>query len=105
MHTYKETTKKGQEAKQKGEESSENGQVTQSYTAKELGVGGSRQIPKQSKLPGQQPQSKYVENVRGGNIAKYMQQNPNAELSSNAQQTYDSYAKQIKNKGEKNEFC
>ena len=59
-------------------------EITQSYTGKELGVSGKRTR----------------EQTRAGNIEMYMQKNPNATLTTKAQETFDSYSKQFMNKGE-----
>lgn len=59
-------------------------EVTQSYTGKELGVSG----------------KKTREQTRAGNISKYKETHPNAELTSKTQETFDSYSKQFMNKGE-----
>ena len=59
-------------------------EITQSYTGKELGVIG----------------GKSREQTRAGNLAKYKETHPNAELTPKAQETFDSYSKQFMNKGE-----
>lgn len=59
-------------------------EITQSYTGKELGMSG----------------KKTREQTRAGNIAMYMQKNPNATLTTKSQETFDSYSKQFMNKGE-----
>ena len=59
-------------------------EITKSYTGKELGVSGKN----------------LREQTRAGNIAMYKQQNPNATLTTKAQETFDSYSKQFMNKGE-----
>ena len=59
-------------------------EISQSYTGKELGIVGSRSR----------------EQVRAGNIAKYKETHPNAQLTSKTQETFDSYSKQFMNKGE-----
>lgn len=53
--------------------------ITKSYTGKELGITGRRTR----------------EQIRAGNIAMYKQQNPNATLTTKAQETFDSYSKQF----------
>lgn len=81
LHTYKENTKKGQEAKQ--EVTQKLGvEPTQSYSGKELGVT-QKGLTRQS----------YQQEVRGAALSQYKQENPNAELSKNAQETFDSYSK------------
>ena len=55
--------------------------ITKAYTGKELGVGGFR---------GSQSREMAV---RGAQLEKYMQENPKAQLTENAQQTFDSYSK------------
>ena len=92
LHTYKETSAKGQEAKQQVQERGK--EVTQSYTGKELGVQGARGV-KQQELPGIKPKSQYVMETRAANLAKYLEQNPTAELSKHAQETFDSYSKKF----------
>lgn len=97
LHTYKENSVKGQEAKKEvvdkiGKD------PTQSYSGKELGVQGSKAT---KELPsGKRTISQYTQETRAGNIAMYMQKNPNAELSPKARETFDSYSKQFMNKGE-----
>lgn len=59
-------------------------EITQSYTGKELGMSGKMKR----------------EQTRAGNIAMYMQKNPNATLTTKSQETFDSYSKQFMNKGE-----
>lgn len=51
-------------------------EITQSYTGKELGLSGKRTR----------------EQTRAGNIGMYMQKNPNATWTKNAQETFDSYS-------------
>lgn len=59
-------------------------EITKSYTGKELGVSGKRT----------------QEQTRAGNIEKYIQKNPNATLTTKAQETFDSYSKQFMKQGE-----
>ena len=59
-------------------------EITQSYTGKELGMSGKMKR----------------EQTRAGNIEMYMQKNPNATLTTKAQETFDSYSKQFMNEGE-----
>lgn len=99
LHTYKETTVKGKEAKQ--DAISKTGKdPTESYTGKELGI--SREgINKQAyKLGGDKQQSQYTMQTRAANIAKYMQKNPEADFSSHSRETFDSYSKKFINEGE-----
>ena len=98
LHTYKETSKKGQLAKQ--EAMSKTGQEpTQSYSGRELGISGGSKATTTS-LTGKKIQSEYTQETRAGNIAMYKQQDPNAKWTKNAQETFDSYSKQFMNKGE-----
>ena len=82
LHTYKETSIKGQETKQ--ELSSKGVEATQVYSGAELGAQGAG----------------YKQQVRAGNIGKYMQKHPDAKLTTNAQQTFDTYSQQFMDKGE-----
>ena len=97
LHTYKETSVKGQQAKQEVMEKTGK-DPTQSYSGKELGVQGSmatKQLPS-----GKRSVSQYSQETRAGNIAMYMQKNPNTQLTKNAQENFDTYSKQFMNKGE-----
>lgn len=97
LHTYKETSVKGQQAKQEVMQKTGN-EPTQSYSGKELGVQGSKAT---QPLPsGKRTISEYSQQTRAGNIAMYKQKDPNAEWSKNAQQTFDEYSKPFINKGE-----
>lgn len=98
LHTYKRTSVKGFEARQKAEEKASDGKITWSYTGKELGVKGSKET--QDKLTGEQKQSDYTMKTRAGNIAKYLEQNPNAQLSKNASETFASYSSKFMPKGD-----
>lgn len=101
-HAYKETSAKGQNAKQ---EAQENGaeELTRVYTGKEVGAGGLRyvkapqgmEVDKKNK-----PTSEYAKQARAGNLAMYMQEHPNATLTKGAENTFDSYSKRFMNKGE-----
>lgn len=109
MHTYKENSVKGQNAKvdvlargDKGitkaiEQDIKSGKITQSqltqmakdvstqsYTGKELGMS-QKGVSK----------NQYQQDVRGANLAMYKQANPNATLTPKAQETFDSYSKQF----------
>lgn len=97
LHTYKETSAKGQLAKQEVEAKTGK-EPTQTYSGKELGVQGSRATKQLA--DGKRTQSEYTKQTRGGNLAMYKQQNPNTEFTKNAQQTFDSYSKPFMNEGE-----
>ena len=97
LHTYKETSAKGQMAKQQVQEKTGK-EPTQSYSGKELGVQGSRAT--QPLGDGKRTISEYAQETRAGNIAMYKQQDPNATWTKKAQETFDSYSKQFMNKGE-----
>lgn len=99
LHTFQENSKKGQMAKQEVQQKT-GGEPTRSYTGKEVGATGSKYVPKQSSIGGEKPQSQYTLQTRAGNIAQYMQEHPDAKLTQNAQETFDSYSKQFMNKGE-----
>lgn len=99
LHTFQENSKKGQEAKQEVQQKTGDN-PTQSYTGKELGVTGTRGVPKTPTISGQKPQSQYTMETRAGNIAQYMQTHPNAQLTKHAQETFESYSKNFMNKGE-----
>ena len=95
LHSYRENSVKGQEAKIDMEENSQNlDEATRVYSGKELGVTQFRGRTKNEKiLAGEGQPSSYTQMVRGGNIAKYKQENPNAELTQRAQETFDEYSK------------
>ena len=97
LHTYKETSSKGQMAKQQVQEKTGK-EPTQSYSGKELGVQGSRAT--QPLGDGKRTISEYAQETRAGNIAMYKQKDPNAKWTEKAQETFDSYSKQFMNKGE-----
>lgn len=97
LHTYKETSAKGQMAKQQAQEKTGK-DPTQSYSGKELGVQGSKAT--QPLGDGKRTISEYAQATRAGNIAMYKQQNPNAKFTPKAQETFDTYSKQFMNKGE-----
>lgn len=97
LHIYKRTSVKGFQARQQAEEKA--GEVTQSYTGKELGAGGSREYDKNA-ITGKTQPSQYVQETRAGNLAKYLEKHSNAELSKNASETYAEYAAKFMNKGE-----
>ena len=94
-HAYKETSVKGQEAKELAQENGAS-DVTRVYSGKELGAQGSR-VPKAGL------QSEYTQQTRAGNIAMQLKKDPQTQLTPLAQQTYDEYSKQFMKKGEKNE--
>ncbi len=99
LHTYQENSKKGQMARQEAEQKT--GEApTKSYSGKELGVSGTRGVPKTSQMAGQKPQSQYTLQTRAGNIAQYMQEHPDTSLTKNARETFDTYSKKFMNKGE-----
>lgn len=92
LHTYKETSAKGQMAKQQVQEKTGK-EPTQSYSGKELGVQGSRAT--QPLGDGKRTISEYAQETRAGNIAMYKQKDPNAKWTEKAQETFDSYSKQF----------
>lgn len=92
LHTYKETSTKGQMAKQQVQEKTGK-EPTQSYSGKELGVQGSRAT--QPLGDGKRTISEYAQETRAGNIAMYKQKDPNAKWTEKAQETFDSYSKQF----------
>ena len=94
-HAYKETSVKGQEAKELAQENGAS-DVTRVYSGKELGAQGSR-VPKAGL------QSEYTQQTRAGNIAMQLKKDPQTQLTPLAQQTYDEYSKQFMKQGEKNE--
>ena len=82
LHTFKQNSVKGMEAKQEVE--SKNKEITESYTGKELGIeraGKTRQ--------------EYQQQTRAGNIQAYLQKNPQAELTPNATETFESYSQKF----------
>lgn len=94
-HAYKETSVKGQVAKELAQENGVS-DVTRVYSGKELGAQGSR-VPKAGL------QSEYAQQTRAGNIAMQLKKDPQTQLTPLAQQTYDEYSKQFMKQGEKNE--
>ena len=92
LHTYKETSAKGQMAKQQAQEKTGK-EPTQSYSGKELGVQGSKAT--QPLGDGKRTISEYAQETRAGNIAMYKQKDPNAKWTEKAQETFDSYSKQF----------
>lgn len=102
LHTYKENSVKGQEAKQEAQEKT--GQdPTQVYSGKELGAKGSKR--KESLYIDEygiehKKISEYEQATRAGNIAMYKQKDPNAKWTEKANETFESYSKKFMNKGE-----
>ena len=96
LHTYKETSKKGQLAKQQSLQKGK--EPIDVFSGKELGVQGSSAT--QPLGDGKRSISEYAMATRAGNIAIYKQQDPNATWTKKAQETFDSYSKQFMNKGE-----
>lgn len=94
-HAYKETSVKGQGAKELAQKNGAN-DVTRVYSGKELDAQGSR-VPKAGL------QSEYTQQTRAGNIAMQLKKDPQTQLTPLAQQTYDEYSKQFMKQGEKNE--
>ena len=94
-HAYKETSVKGQGAKELAQENGAS-DVTRVYSGKELGAQGSR-------VPKARLQSEYTQQTRAGNIAMQLKKDPQTQLTPLAQQTYDEYSKQFMKQGEKNE--
>lgn len=82
LHTYKETSVKGQQAKQELDQKGI--EATQVYSGAELGVSGKG----------------YKQQVRAGNIGEYIEKNPEAQLTKNAKSTFEEYSQQFMNKGE-----
>ena len=94
-HAYKETSVKGQEAKELAQENNAS-DITRVYSGKELGAQGSR-VSKAGL------RSEYTQQTRAGNIAMQLKKDPQTQLTPLAQQTYDEYSKQFMKQGEKNE--
>ena len=90
LHTYSENTIKGKTAKIEAEEKGK--EITRSYTGGEEGISR-RGVTRQQ----------YRQSVRGANIAKYKEEHPNSEFSSNSQETYEEYSKKFidKEQGER----
>ena len=97
LHTYKENSVKGQEAKQQAQEKTGK-DPTQVYSGKELGVQGSKATKPLG--DGKRSISEYAQSTRAGNIVMYKQKDPNAQWTTKAQETFDTYSKQFMNKGE-----
>lgn len=77
--------------------------IKQAYTGKEVGATGSKQREILSISPDgyeHKAISSYEKSARGGSLAEYKQKHPDAKLTKNAQETFDSYSKQFMNKGE-----
>lgn len=85
---YSENTLKGQLAKQEVE-SLTGKEATRAYSGPELGISRKGLT-----------QQQYREQVRGGNLNEYIEKNPEAQLTKNAQKTFDEYSQQFMNKGE-----
>ena len=85
---YSENTLKGQLAKQEVE-SKTGHEATRAYTGAELGLTR-KGVSKQE----------YREQVRAGNVEKYIQKNPDSVLTQRTQETFDEYSKQFMNEGE-----
>lgn len=97
-HSYKETTAKGQMAKQEAEENNAK-EITQVYSGKELGVKASKVPPKTPE--GMKPlQSEYNIQTRAGNLAMQLKKDPNTQFTEKARQTFDEYSKQFMKQGE-----
>lgn len=97
-HAYKETSVKGQEAKQSAEQNGAT-DVTQVYSGKELGVRASRVPPKAPE--GSKPlQSQYAMETRAGNIAMQLKKDPQTKLTEKAYQTFEEYSKPFMKQGE-----
>lgn len=97
LHTYKETSKKGQLAKQEVQQKGK--EITPSYSGKELGATGSR-ATQPIGTDGKRTISEYSMATRAGNLAMYKQDHPDAQFTQKAQETFDTYSKQFINKGE-----
>lgn len=96
LHTFKETSKKGQLAKQQSLQKGK--EPIDVYSGKELGVKASTATKPLD--DGKRTISEYAMATRAGNIAMYKNQDPNATWTKKAQDTFDSYSKQFMNKGE-----
>lgn len=96
LHVYSENSKTGAEEKQKIE-SKTGKDITQSYSGKELGLPNPGKQKKTVQVGEQKKQTAYSAETRAANVGMYMQQNPNAELSKNARETFESYSKNFKN--------
>ena len=94
-HAYKETTAKGQQAKQSAQNNGAE-DLTRVYSGKELGAKGSKALNGQER-------SDYTNAIRAGNVAMQLKKDPQTQLTPLAQQTYDEYSKQFMKQGEKNE--
>lgn len=90
LHTYSENTVKGKTAKIDAEKKVK--EITRSYTGGEEGISR-RGVTRQQ----------YRQSVRGANIAKYKEEHPDSEFSSNSQETYEEYSKKFidKEQGER----
>lgn len=101
LHTYKENTEKGQEAREEAIENT-GAEPTQVYSGKELGAIGSKATKPLG--DGHRTISEYSMATRAGNMAKYMQQHPEwgskSQWTDKAQETFDSYSKKFMQKGE-----
>lgn len=99
LHTYKESTVKGQEARQKAVDATGN-EPTKSYTGKELGVTGSKRVQDKNIIGGDNKQSQYTLQTRAGNIAQYMKSNPNSVFTQKSQETFEEYSKKFMKNGD-----
>lgn len=100
LHTYKETTVKGKQAKQDAITATGK-DPTESYTGKELGVSKEGINKPTFRMGGDKQQSQYTLETRAGNIAKYMEKNPTADFSLRSKETFDAYSKKFMNEGER----
>ena len=104
--SFKDGSVKAEEAIQEAE--SAGAGVTRAYTAKELGIGGYRGRSQEEvyqkwlyerrgtkSAADRQPQSQRTMEVRGGNLARYVQEHPDTKLTQNAQETFDTYSKKF----------
>lgn len=98
LHTYKETSKKGQLAKQDAMSKNGGKELTESYTGKEVGAEGSRSTKPLG--DGHRTISEYSMSTRAGNIAMYKQKDPNAQWTEKSQETFDNYSRQFMKEGE-----
>ena len=98
LHIYKETSKKGQLAKQEAMSKTGGKELTRSYTGKEIGAEGSTATKPLG--DGHRTISEYSMSTRAGNIAMYKQKDPNAQWTEKSQETFDNYSRQFMKEGE-----
>lgn len=82
VEVHRESSMEGQLAKSWAESNASDGEINQTYSGKQLGVGGFR------------GSEKYKQETRARQMQVYQQEHPNAPLSKNASNLVDTYGSQ-----------